>query len=72
MVMPLDPATWIGENGVRYLRPEIVLPFRGRHARENDQQDFDATMPVLDAVQRGWLREWLAVLHPGHARPALI
>jgi hypothetical protein len=22
---------------------------------------------MLDAVQRGWLREWLAVVHPGHA-----
>ena len=59
MVMPLDQATWIGGNGVRYLRPEIVLLFKARHAREKDQQGFDATVPVLDAVQRGWLREWL-------------
>jgi hypothetical protein len=72
IVMPLDQATCTGENGVRYLRPEIVLLFKARHARENDQQDFDATLPVLDAVQRGWLREWRGVVHPGHAWPALI
>ena len=47
---------------VRYLRPEIVLLFKARHAREKDQQGFDATVPVLDAVQRGWLREWLALI----------
>ena len=57
---------------MRYLRPEIVLLFKARHAREKDQQDFDATLPVLGAVQRGWLREWLVVVHPGHAWPALI
>ncbi|HYN73613.1 MAG TPA: hypothetical protein VES60_14025 [Nakamurella sp.] len=44
---------------------------QGQHAREKDQQDFDATLPVLGAGQRGWLWEWLVVVHPGHAWPAL-
>ena len=65
MVLPLDQATWIGESGVRYLHPEIVVLFKARHAREKDQQNFDAGVPQLDSAQHGWLREWPAVVHPG-------
>jgi len=68
MVMPLDRATWIGENGVQYLRPEIVLLFEARHAREKDQQDFDTTLPELDSAAR--LAAGIAGGRPSGARPA--
>jgi hypothetical protein len=66
MVLPLEEATWVGATGVRYLNPEIVLLFKARAARAKDEADLQATLPMLTAQQRGWLRGTLAMVHPGH------
>jgi hypothetical protein len=62
---PLDEVTWAGD-GVRYLRPEIVLSFKARLARPKDERDFAVTLPMLDDAARTWLADYLARKEPDH------
>jgi Aminoglycoside-2''-adenylyltransferase len=64
--LPLDRATFTGADGVRYLRPEVVLHMKARHRRPEDEQDFERTLPLLVPVARAWLTRALTLLHPGH------
>jgi hypothetical protein len=54
-------------DGIPYARPEVVLLFKAKAAREKDEDDLDAVLPRLGATRRAQLREWLALVHPGHA-----
>jgi hypothetical protein len=53
-------------DDIPYQRPEIALLFKAKHAREKDRRDFDEVVPLLDGDARAWLREALALAHPGH------
>lgn len=55
------------DDGIPYLRPDLVLLFKAKARREKDDDDFAATLPRLSAVERANLRAWLASVHPGHA-----
>ena len=63
--MSLADAHW-QRDGVRYLRPEIQLLYKAPVLRSQDQEDFDASLPLLDAERQRWLRSALAAAHPGH------
>jgi aminoglycoside-2''-adenylyltransferase len=63
---PLDDVTW-ERDGIRYLRPEIVLAFKAKLARPKDERDFAATLPLLDGPARAWLADYLARKEPEHA-----
>jgi hypothetical protein len=64
--MPLEDATFEAADGIRYLRPEIVLSFKARRRRRPDQGDLDAALPMLDEAARASLRHAIALHHPGH------
>ena len=64
--VPFADATFVGTDGIRYLRPEIVLSFKARLQRPKDERDLDAVLPLLDSGARAWLRETVELLHPGH------
>ncbi|MGN6634236.1 MAG: hypothetical protein ACTHJ6_02070, partial [Oryzihumus sp.] len=66
MTLPLEQATWVDARGVRRLNPELVLLFKAKHLRAKDRADFASAAPRLDAARRGWLRDALARVHPGH------
>lgn len=66
-VLEVDDATWVAPNGVRALRPEIVLLFKARLDRLKDRRDRDRALPLLDDEQRARLRDWIGRLFPGHA-----
>jgi hypothetical protein len=53
-------------DGIPYLVPEVVLLFKAKHARPKDEADFDGALPLLAPVQRAWLAQSLARVHPGH------
>jgi len=53
-------------DGIPYLRPELALFFKAKHARPKDQQDFDLVAPLMAAADRHRLRSWLTLAHPGH------
>lgn len=53
--------------GMPILTPEIVLLFKAKAPRDRDERDFLVMNDALSDVQRDWLRESLALCHPGHA-----
>jgi hypothetical protein len=53
-------------DGIPYMRPDVVLLFKAKHAREKDERDFALAAPRLGAERRSNLRRWLALVHPGH------
>lgn len=58
------------EDGTRYLAPELVLLFKskntGHGARPQDQHDYEAVLPHLDAEARAWLQWALTATDPQH------
>jgi hypothetical protein len=66
-VLPLEEATWVGEDGVRYLDADLALVMKAKHTRPKDVRDLEATLPLLDEQARARLGRLLARAHPGHA-----
>ena len=64
--MPYEQVIERTADGIPYARPEIVLLFKAKHAREKDDGDLAAVLPHLDSERRGWLVEVLELIHPGH------
>lgn len=65
-VAPLDEVTWVHDDGVRYLNPEIALLFKARLHRPKDQADLEAAWPRLEPCRQRWLAESVRRLHPDH------
>jgi hypothetical protein len=65
-VVPLDEATWVAADSIRYLRPEIVLLYKAALHRPKDGRDLDLAWPLLDPDARSWLRAAVAELYPDH------
>ena len=63
---PFDDATFVAGDGIRYLRPELVLFMKARFARASGERDFATILPMLEPERRDWLREAIALLYPGH------
>ena len=54
------------DEGIPYMRPEVVLLFKAKHERAKDDEDFEAVVPHLDPERRRWLEDALGLVHPGH------
>lgn len=65
-VAPLEEVTWVADDGVRYLRPEVTLLYKAALARPKDDRDLARTWPLLDQAARAWLREAVGRLYPSH------
>jgi hypothetical protein len=65
LCLPLEEATFTATDGIRYLRPELVLAFRARVHERSADRDFETILPLLDAGRRAWLREMLERVQPG-------
>jgi hypothetical protein len=63
---PLAEVVTRSQAGVPVLCPAVVLLYKSRASRETDEHDFEQLLPALPAPQRRWLREALALAHPGH------
>ena len=61
-VLPVEEATWVADDGIRYLRPEIVLFYKSRHRRAKDERDLARTLPLLAPGRRAWLRDAVRTL----------
>ncbi|WP_280493739.1 nucleotidyltransferase domain-containing protein [Nocardia asiatica] len=66
MVAPLDEVTWIAADGVRYLRPELVLIYKVKQSRPKDREDLERTWPKLDDAQRTTVRTYMSTHYPQH------
>lgn len=67
LVADLDEVTWVHDDGIRYLNPEVALLFKAKQCRAKDELDLAATWPRLSAAQRSWLREAVRRTYPDHA-----
>jgi hypothetical protein len=56
-VVPLTDVTWVADDGIRYMRPEVVLHHKARLHRPKDTVDLEVAWPLLDADARAWLRD---------------
>lgn len=63
--MPIDDATFTVQ-GIRYLRPEIVMAMKAKWARDKDDRDLADVLPRLEPERVDWLRRTIEELHPGH------
>jgi hypothetical protein len=64
--LPLERATWVAADGIRYLRPELVLAHKLRHARQVDDGDLASTLPLLDTDGVAFLLELVTRSDPAH------
>mgnify|MGYP001244004491 CR=1 FL=1 len=56
------PSGW----GVPTAGPEVLLFYKSRDLRPQDESDFLALLPLLTEEQCTWLREAISLVHPGH------
>jgi hypothetical protein len=66
-VADLEDVTWVDEDGIRFLLPEIVLLHKARLDRPKDILDLNAAWPLMSESQQDWLREAMARMYPHHA-----
>jgi hypothetical protein len=65
-VAPLEEVTWVADDGVRYLRPEITLLYKAALHRPKDDRDLAVIWPLLERESRAWLSEAVGRLYPDH------
>jgi hypothetical protein len=53
---PLENVTWVAEDGLRYMNPEVVLYHKAMQARPKDELDRDRAWPLLAPDRQDWLR----------------
>jgi len=66
--LPLDEVVLRDSAGIPFARPEIVLLSKARLVREQDEQDFEAALPLLNEASRARLLGWLPADHVWRAR----
>jgi hypothetical protein len=59
LVHDLEEVTWVADDGVRYLNPEIVLHYKAKQVRAKDEVDLDNVLPRLADDRRAWLHDAL-------------
>lgn len=65
LVADLAQVTWV-KDGIRYLRPELVLHYKAAQRRAKDEIDLENALPVLPSRQRTWLAGALRRLDTEH------
>ena len=53
---PLSDVTWVADDGIRYMNPEVVLYHKAMQARPKDELDRDRAWPLLASGKQEWLR----------------
>ncbi len=64
--LPYDQLVERTAAGIPYVRPEIALLFKAKHARPKDDADLAAALAVLESRRREYLAELIERVHPGH------
>jgi hypothetical protein len=62
--LAVDRIGLVSSDGYPYLRPELVLLYKSRLARDVDAADFERTLPKLGDSTRRRLASWLPPEHP--------
>jgi hypothetical protein len=68
ITMRMGRLTRMTADDIPHLCPEVALLYKANKPDlERNAADFAAAAPGLERAQRRWLREALAIAHPGHA-----
>jgi hypothetical protein len=62
--VPFDEAVFVSGDGIRYLRPELVLAFKSRGHVRHAEADFDAAVPLMSEEAQARLAATIARLEP--------
>ena len=62
----LDDVTWVDDEDVRWLRPEITLLYKAALHRPKDDRDLAVAWPLLGSPAQEWLRVAVERLYPQH------
>ncbi len=54
---PLADVTWVADDGIRYMHPEVVLYHKALQARPKDERDRDVAWPLLAPDKQAWLAD---------------
>jgi hypothetical protein len=65
VVTAIEEATW-QRDGIRYLRPELVLAHKVATTRPKDDADLTAALPLLGVSEQAWLADFVARHAPAH------
>jgi Aminoglycoside-2''-adenylyltransferase len=68
---PLRQLGMTTPSGIPHLRPEVVLLYKAKQQRPNDQADLRVALPRLPWADREWLANAIDLVHPGHPWAAL-
>jgi hypothetical protein len=66
VVEDLERVTWVADDGITYLRPEVALASKAALARAKDVADLDVTLPLLEPDATAWLVDVLERVYPDH------
>jgi hypothetical protein len=67
VTLPLASLGRTTADGVPYISPEVALLYKARgKGIERNAADFESALAALSAEERRWLRDALALAHPGH------
>ena len=53
-------------SGIPIVAPEVQLLYMAKSEEPKNQHDFEMVRSMLDGDASGWLRDALALVHPGH------
>ena len=65
-VSSVEEVTWVADDELRYLRPEVTLMMKARLDRPKDRLDLEVCWPLLGTTEQDWVRDTIALAHPGH------
>ena len=57
---PLEDVTWVADDGIRYMQPEVVLYHKALQSRPKDELDLQRAWPMLTPEKQEWLRGAIA------------
>ena len=63
---PVKDVMCAGWGGVPILAPAIVLLYKAKDPRRQDEDDFERVRDALAPEDRRWLKDALECAHPGH------
>ena len=66
ITIPADQALLQSEQGIPIMAPEIVLLYKSKHDREEDDYDFHIIVRALAPEKKAWLRDMLVKLYGHH------
>jgi hypothetical protein len=66
IVVPAEQALLQTKQGIPILAPEIILLYKAKHDREENDHDFRVIVGALAPEKKGWLRDMLVNLYGHH------